>query len=617
MPPDVSIVVPFFNPGANVDDCITSLLGQTLPRDRFEIVLVDDGSTDGSPARVEQHRANHPDLIRVERIAASGWPGRPRNTGIDLARGTFIQFVDSDDALNPRALERLLEVATSSDADVVVGKLSSDFRNLNHPVYRQTVTKRTLRDFPLVESLTPHKMFRRSMLIDNDIRFAEGPRHVEDEHFCMQAYTHARSVAVVGDLNCYYYRRRRSAGRNLGDTAAVPSEYYSDLAEILDVIDRGIADPADRVTIQRRFYRIEMLGRLRGRAMLNYPDDYRRRVLSEVGKLAATRFDPAVQAGLPVFIRAQSRLMLDADVDSLVRYAEFLESLRLRATPSELSWDNGRLRLSIEATMYAGEEPFRFDAEAEDWVVPRSVAPGVGLADRMVTATDLDSADIDCATISRADAETWSTTAGLELRISDDGGVTVRGDVTIDPATVMGNARLATGLWDLRLRLMFGGLTRASALRPVDEPTTPLPAWIGSDATSVTAYWTSPNPAIALDVDEWAHPLHDLVDESADVTIRGRRIEIAVPAICGETARLDAQLQLEPADAGRRVTICPAQLVVTPAGSRIRARLPRRGREQVHWRVWTRIGTPGGPPARPLNIEVRRAGRRYQVGDTR
>jgi glycosyltransferase involved in cell wall biosynthesis len=616
MPPDVSVVVPFFNPGANIDDCLISLLSQSLPRDRFEILLVDDGSTDGSPARVEHHRAGHPDLIRVERIAASGWPGRPRNTGIDLARGTFIQFVDADDALNPRALERLLEVATGSTADIVIGKLSSDFRNLNHPVYRHTVTGRSLRDFPFVESLTPHKMFRRSMLVDNDIRFAEGPRHVEDEHFCMQAYIHAASVAVVGDLNCYYYRRRRSAGRNLGDTTAVPSEYYADLATILDVIDRGIADPADRIPVQRRFYRVEMLGRLRGRAMLAYPDDYRRKVLGEVTTLAA-RFDPAVHTGLPVFVRAQSRLTLAADTDALVGYAEFLESLRLRATTTVPRWENGQLRLTIEAVLYAGDEPFRLAAEAGGWAVPAAVAPGVGRADRAVTPADLDAADVDCATVSRTDAETWSTTAGLALTIDADGGVSVRGEVAIDPAEVMGGAPLSTGLWDLRLRLMFGGLTRVSPLRPADEPDAAVPAWIGSGPTSVTAYWTAPNPTLALDVDEWAHPLHDQVSDAPEVGIRGRRIEIAVPAISGAPARRTAQLLLEPADPGGRITICPAELFITATGSRLRARLPRRGSAPMHWRVWVRIGTPGGPPARPLNVEVRRDRRRYRQADSR
>src|SRR5690242_7300657 len=121
---DVSVVVPFYNPGANIEDCLQSMVAQTLPHERFEVVLVDDGSTDGSDQRVARHAEQWPDLIRVKRIAASGWPGKPRNVGVDEARGTYVQFLDSDDAMHPQALERLLDAATDSAADVVVGKLT-------------------------------------------------------------------------------------------------------------------------------------------------------------------------------------------------------------------------------------------------------------------------------------------------------------------------------------------------------------------------------------------------------------------------------------------------------------------------------------------------------------
>ncbi len=612
----VSVVVPFFNAGANIVDCLDSLLNQTLARDEFEIVLVDDGSTDGTPQRVERVRAGSPDLIRVERIPASGWAGAPRNRGVDCARGDYIQFVDADDSLHPQALERLLSIATSSDADIVIGKLSSDFRTLNHPIYRHTLTGRTIRNFPLVESLTPHKMFRRSLLIEHGIRFAEGPRHVEDEHFCMQAYTVASSVAIVGDLNCYFYNRRRTAGRNLGDTAAVPSEYYRDLAAILDVIDRRVPDPADRIPLQRRFYRVEMLGRLRGRQMLNYTADYRDDVLQHVRALAASRFDPSVRSGLPFFIRAQSHLMLAGDVAGLRSYAEWIESLRLRAFTTAPYWDERGLHLDIDAALYVDEVPLQLEPVGSDWAVPESAAAGVGIDDRIVTAADLATADVDCATVSRADASQWSTTDGLAFAIQPDGTATVRGAVTIDPRTVMGGGPLASGLWDIRLRVVVGGLTRSSPLRPASAPEGPMPAWITpADGRCVAAYWTEPNPTVALDVDEWSHPLHDLVTDTAELTIRRRRIEIEVPAIAGGPASRPAELVLEPADAAGPALVCPARLRATPDGARLRARLPRRSGRDDRWRLWVRIGAAGGPPPRALHLELRRERRRYQAAE--
>jgi glycosyltransferase involved in cell wall biosynthesis len=611
----VSVVVPFFNPGANIRDCLDSLLEQTLPRDEFEIVLVDDGSTDGTPQRVESVRAQHPELVRIERIPASGWAGAPRNHGVKCARGTFIQFVDADDALHPRALDRLLRIAVSSNADIVIGKLSSDFRTLNHPVYRHTVTGRTLHDFPLVESLTPHKMFRRSLLVDNDITFVEGPRHVEDEHFCMQAYAHAASVAVVGDLNCYYYQRRRSAGRNLGDTEAVPRDYYRDLEAILDVIDSKVADAGQRIPLHRRFYRVEMLGRLRGKQMLAYRDDYRSEMVREVRALAGSRFLPAVREGLPFFVRAQSRLMLDADVTALISYAEWLESIRLRATTTQPAWQDGRLEMEIEAALYAGDEVLRLERAGETWAVPASAAPGADLADRSITDDDLAGADIDCATVSRADASVWSTTEGLSLAVDAHGAVRIGGKVRLDPAKVMGGAALSAGLWDLRLRLMFGGLTRTSPLRPGPEVEPSQRVWLGPEngPAAVAAYWTEPTPAVALDVDEWSHPLHDVIDPEPDVELRGRRLRVSIPAITGVRGPRPAQVMLEPAEGIGPADVCAARLVMAAEGARLEARLPQPVGPDRRWRIWVRIGEAGGPAPRPLRLELWRQHRRYRI----
>ena len=96
---DVSVVVPFFNPAAARRlHCLACW--SDAPHDRYEIMLVDDGSTDGSDVRASAT----PRRTRISSPGADpgvGWPGRPRNVGVDTAEGRYIQFVDSDDALAP------------------------------------------------------------------------------------------------------------------------------------------------------------------------------------------------------------------------------------------------------------------------------------------------------------------------------------------------------------------------------------------------------------------------------------------------------------------------------------------------------------------------------------
>src|SRR5829696_4933874 len=120
--PKVSVIVPVFNPGSDIDDCIGSLLGQTLPAEELELIFVDDGSTDGTPSRLDELAARH-GHVKVQHIPNSGWPGKPRNLGIDVARGDYVYFVDNDDWLERDALERLYAMAVQDRADIVIGKV--------------------------------------------------------------------------------------------------------------------------------------------------------------------------------------------------------------------------------------------------------------------------------------------------------------------------------------------------------------------------------------------------------------------------------------------------------------------------------------------------------------
>ena len=74
MPVKVSVIVPVYNPGRYIEDCIASLLGQSLPPDAYEIVFVDDGSTDGTPARLDALAAEDP-RMKVIHQENSGWSG--------------------------------------------------------------------------------------------------------------------------------------------------------------------------------------------------------------------------------------------------------------------------------------------------------------------------------------------------------------------------------------------------------------------------------------------------------------------------------------------------------------------------------------------------------------
>lgn len=121
----LSIIVPVYNVEAFLTKCVDSLLAQDLPADDYEIIIVDDGSTDGSGALADALAAEHGN-IRVIHQRNRGLSGA-RNAGIPVASGTYFMFVDSDDFLCPNVLGTLVGLMESKKLDL----LRFNYQNVN------------------------------------------------------------------------------------------------------------------------------------------------------------------------------------------------------------------------------------------------------------------------------------------------------------------------------------------------------------------------------------------------------------------------------------------------------------------------------------------------------
>src|SRR5437764_6840572 len=119
MSPRVSVVVPMFNVAAYVEDCLTSLAQQSLTD--IEVVMVDDGSTDETPAIARRFAAADSRFRLVSQ--PNGGLGHARNTGTAAATGEFLAFVDSDDVVPRHAYETLLAALDKSGSDFASGNV--------------------------------------------------------------------------------------------------------------------------------------------------------------------------------------------------------------------------------------------------------------------------------------------------------------------------------------------------------------------------------------------------------------------------------------------------------------------------------------------------------------
>ena len=113
----LSVIVPVYNGAAFLRPCLDSLLNQTL--DDYEILAVNDGSRDGSGAILEEYRRRAPEKLRVL-TTENGGQGRARNLALDLARGDWLGFADSDDWVSPDMFEKLWRAGEESGADLVL-----------------------------------------------------------------------------------------------------------------------------------------------------------------------------------------------------------------------------------------------------------------------------------------------------------------------------------------------------------------------------------------------------------------------------------------------------------------------------------------------------------------
>ena len=113
----LSIIVPIYGVEKYLRKCVDSLLAQNIPSSEYEIILVDDGGADACPAICDEYAASHNNICVVHR--KNGGLSAARNSGIEVAQGDYIMFVDSDDYIEPNVLKGLLDQVDRDNLDVL------------------------------------------------------------------------------------------------------------------------------------------------------------------------------------------------------------------------------------------------------------------------------------------------------------------------------------------------------------------------------------------------------------------------------------------------------------------------------------------------------------------
>ena len=460
MRPAVSVVVPVFNPGPDVDRCLESLLGQTLAPGKLEVIFVDDGSTDATPARLEALAAEH-EHVRLERIPNSGWPGRPRNVGMDLARGEFVYFVDDDDWLEPDALERMHAAALDDGADIVIGKVVGHGKSVPRGIFRETLRAVPFDSVRLLGLLTPHKLFRRRMLADHGIRFPEGRRRLEDHLFVVHAYFHADGISVLADRP-YYHWTTRERTPNASHGPLDPEGYYGNVREVLDLVLEHTEPGPFRDRLLTHWYRGKMLQRVGGRKFARRDEAHNRDLVEAIRALALERYDERVHDRLAFNLQVRSALLRSGRYEDLQRLARFEAGLRA-AVKARVRGRGRRLALELTATLRGLElEPA---GERLLWRAPQALRA----LDLDVTSS-LGASFVQVFLHSLRDGGEYVLPGETEVELDAAGRVILTTRVEVDPRAAAGGSPLPAGDFEVRANVSVAGFSHARSVRRNGAP---------------------------------------------------------------------------------------------------------------------------------------------------
>lgn len=210
----LSVIVPVYNAEKYLSRALESLRAQTIA-ESMQIILIDDGSSDASPALCDDFASRRSDTVVIHR--KNGGVSAARNAGIKEASGEYIGFIDADDTVAPDYFEKLLNAAKENRCDMAFGDFiliyngehrasKSDFQKNDVFSHKQLIDEvaRKMLSCGQYNSVWS-KIFSHSVIDENNITFPVGVKIGEDKRFVLEYMRHCERAVYTGDNGYYYF----------------------------------------------------------------------------------------------------------------------------------------------------------------------------------------------------------------------------------------------------------------------------------------------------------------------------------------------------------------------------------------------------------------------------
>lgn len=265
--PEVSVIMLVYNREQWVERAVSSIINQTYKD--FELIIIDNGSSDGSKMIVE-NLAKNDDRIRFVSIPKSSI-SVGRNTGLDMAKGRYITFVDDDDVSKPSLIESLVRELKENDADI---SLCGSLKNVNGEELPNCVIEDKLVMGPEEAVVTllkrkkynaamPTKMLKRELF--DQIRFIEKGKY-DDIAVVYRYFVKAKKTVAFGDpLYTFYRHENNNSAFTTNDKLLTPEqldEYLEAFKERTRYISKELPNIADYALYSEWSYMISMVNKI-------------------------------------------------------------------------------------------------------------------------------------------------------------------------------------------------------------------------------------------------------------------------------------------------------------------------------------------------------------------
>ena len=209
--PLISIIIPIYKVEPYLRRCLDSVVNQTYTN--LEIILIDDGSPDGCPQICDEYAAKDNRIVVIHK--KNGGLSEARNTGLDICKGEYVTFIDSDDWAKKNYIETLLDIAAKENADIAIGEniktdgipQSQNKKNILKTFSPQKVLLELFKKGNVAFVVSWGKLYRKELF--SSLRFPVGKYH-EDEFTTYILFYNAKKTVYTSEVLYFYYQREGS-----------------------------------------------------------------------------------------------------------------------------------------------------------------------------------------------------------------------------------------------------------------------------------------------------------------------------------------------------------------------------------------------------------------------